>query len=329
MKQLLLFAVLLAPITDPAAQITLEQKDLVPHIGDVQEIIFETAQQSLAELGIEVDEVGGPLELDLSGDLGIADRLTMINSILSPEEAPNSEKYPEADYAIKTEDFLGAVGTLYLFVDETSTENRLLGAEGGNDDDVFTQTLTDLYQGGTPGFPDYYPLTFGKRLAPIEVPIEYQIETMQMSGSLTMEGEVDAWGTVRVPAGSFEALRLHITARGTTAVETSDGQRIEFVQEIDQFTWLAAKAGTVAMLQEVRTVPPGDTNLPPIVITQELAETKLALSIPRPHLRAKHTGPQPSPKRLLSLNRNLCYHIICIFDKATQKAELWKSSKQC
>ena len=75
-----------------------------------------------------------------------------------------------------------------------------------------------------------------------------------------MTGSVDAWGTVQVPAGSFEALRMHVRGEGEFGISVA-GETITLRQVIDQYTWSAPRVGTVANIQMISVLPVGDTAL--------------------------------------------------------------------
>ena len=97
----------------------------------------------------------------------------------------------------------------YAFFVGLGGEARLLGIEGLSDEIVDVQAAS-----GQGGFPDQYSLEFDKQFTPIEVPLNDLVPGLEVTGSLTMTGSVDAWGTVQVPAGSFEALRMHVRGEG-------------------------------------------------------------------------------------------------------------------
>ena len=68
-----------------------------------------------------------------------------------------------------------------------------------------------------------------------------------------MTGSVDAWGTVQVPAGNFEALRMHVRGEGEFGISVA-GETIILRQVIDQDTWIAPRVGTVANIQMISVV---------------------------------------------------------------------------
>ena len=81
-----------------------------------------------------------------------------------------------------------------------------------------------------------------------------------------MTGSVDAWGTVQVPAGSFEALRMHVRGEGEFGISVA-GETITLRQVIDQYTWIALRVGTVANIQMISVLPVGDTALLETVVS--------------------------------------------------------------
>jgi len=267
MKRIAFFVLLLAPLTRLDAQPVFEKEDMEPAIGDAQELIIEIALQSLSELGIQVGEPGGPQEFDFSqGLVDVMERGVFTLAIVSPADAPDGDQYPGADYAIRMEGITGIEDAVFIFMDETPTESRTLGVAGMEELNPVIQAISGAFEGGETS--DSYPLTVGKKLEPMELPMEYNIEDVKISGTMVMEGEVDAWGTAILPAGRFEVLRQSIGMRATMKLETPDGETLEFVEEIDQYQWLASRIGLVALVQETRVIPVSGGDLPSTTVTQ-------------------------------------------------------------
>ena len=267
MKWMALFPLLLVPLAGLHAQPVFEKEEMEPIIGDAQELIVETALQPLSELGIQVGETGGPQEFDFSQGLAdVMDSGVFTLAIVSPADAPDGNQYPGADYAIRMEGITGIEGAVFVFVDETPTESRTLGMTGMEELDPAIQAISGVFEGE--GTSDSYPLAVGKKLGPMEMPMEYDIEDAKLSGTMVMEGEVDAWGTALLPAGRFEVLRQSIRMRATMTLETPDGETLELVEEIDQYQWLASRVGLVALVQEARVIPVSGGDLPSTTVTQ-------------------------------------------------------------
>jgi len=118
----------------------------------------------------------------------------------------------------------------------------------------FTDVMSSPSQGaGSERFSDLYPLTFGKIVAPVTIPIEVESLGISMVGVYDMVGEVDAWGKVAVPAGTFDALRLYVHGEGEVTIGMEDEEPVTFVQSIDQWAWMAPRVGQIVMTQQVTT----------------------------------------------------------------------------
>ena len=247
------------------AQIVLDAPDMALHPGDRIELAVETYGVSLADLNLNLDETGGPLEVDFTtGPPGSLSSDVLVTTVLPLAEAPDASRFPESDYALRVEGVEGGAEPVFYYVQETETGSRILGLTGLDAPDDFQ---TDLVTSSQQSFPDYYPLSFGKTLSPIEVPLDLESAGLEISGILTMSGTVDAWGTVTVPAGQYQALRLAVHAEGPFDVEV-EGETVTLTEQIEQFTWLASGVGSVANIQEVRVSFPEESGLPPSIVTQ-------------------------------------------------------------
>ena len=219
-----------------SAQVTVLEADIAPRIGDRLEYVLQSFEGPLSESVGDIGMMGGPLVVDVRDGMG--DPLFSFASttqILLPQDAPGSEKYPEAEYVVRATDIGQDHEPTYAFFVGLGGEARLLGIEGLSDEIVDVQAASD--QGG---FPDQYPLEFDKQFTPIEVPLNNLVPELEVTGSLTMTGSVDAWGTVQVPAGSFEALRMHVRGEGEFGISVA-GETIILRQVIDQYTWIAPR----------------------------------------------------------------------------------------
>ena len=89
----------------------------------------------------------------------------------------------------------------------------------------FTDVMSSPSQGaGSERFSDLYPLTFGKIVAPVTIPIEVESLGISMVGVYDMVGAVDAWGKVAVPAGMRPGQTFKMdTDAGPTTVKVPPG----------------------------------------------------------------------------------------------------------
>jgi hypothetical protein len=205
---------------------------------------------SLTELGIDL-ETGEASELDLARDFMVEPLVTSMvaSDVLDPASAPEAGEYPEADYVVKSTDDQVGEAVYYYFQDTV-----LLGTSGAELPPGFGDLVSSLEE--SEQFQDLYPLTFGKSLAPIQVPVDIELLGLRMTGTYDMVGEVDAWGQVSVPAGTFDALRLHIGVDALFNVEADGEEPLVLAQRLDQWLWFAPRVGQVAMVQEATTQPP-------------------------------------------------------------------------
>ncbi len=150
-----------------SAQVTVSEADIAPRIGDRLEYVLQSFEGPLSESVGDIGMMGGPLVVDVRDGMG--DPLFSFASttqILLPQDAPGSEKYPEAEYVVRATDTGQDHEPTYAFFVGLGGEARLLGIEGLSDKIVDVQAASDLG-----GFPDQYPLEFDKQFTPIEVPL--------------------------------------------------------------------------------------------------------------------------------------------------------------
>ena len=145
----------------------------------------------------------------------------MESRLQDPASAPDADEYAEADYVLKTSDDQTGDDVYYYF-QESDSQPVLLGIGGADLPPGFTDPMSSAAGPGSQQFPDFYPLTFGKTLAPINILIDVEFLGLQMIGAYDMSGEVDAWGQVSVPAGTFDALRVNIHGEGVLTIGIED-----------------------------------------------------------------------------------------------------------
>ncbi len=225
---------------------------------------------SLTELGIDL-EVGEANELDPAGDFTVEPLVTsMVESdVLHPASAPGAGDYPEADYVVKSTD--DQVGEVYYYFMNAS-QPIFLGTGGAELPSGFSDLISSPTEGSDlDQFQDFYPLTFGKSLAPIQVPVDIELLGLRMTGTYDMVGEVDAWGQVSVPAGTFDALRLHVGIDALLNMEAEGEEPLILAQRIDQWAWFTPRIGQVALVQQATTqLPEGIEGVEELIFAQVL-----------------------------------------------------------
>ena len=100
---------------------------------------------------------------------------------------------------------------------------------------------------------------------------------MTSSGLYDYQYAVDAWGEIRLPAGTFDCLRVHQTGTGVVTFTGNDqlASLGEMTAEIDAYGWYARGIGVVAMVVETKqTFASG--NIPPTTATQIARLTEIS-----------------------------------------------------
>ena len=102
---------------------------------------------------------------------------------------------------------------------------------------------------------------------------------MTSTGLYNYQYAVDAWGEIRLPAGTFDCLRVHQTGTGVITFTGNDqlASLGEMTAEIDAYGWYAHGIGAVAMVIETKqTFSSG--NIPPTTNTQIARLTEISIS---------------------------------------------------
>ncbi len=236
------------------AQVTMNVADLAPRIGDHSEMTVDVFQTPLADLGIDFAS-GGPLEVDPTVAFDVAPLVTSSTTtdVLDPSSAPDAELYVGVDYVVKTSD-VQTGEDVYFYFQEDDSQPVLLGISGSDLQPGFTDIMSAVVQdAGTQQFSDFYPLTFGKSFAPISVPIDVESLGLSMTGAYDMTGEVDAWGQVSVPAGTFDALRVFVHGESVLTLEAESEEPTVLTQTVDQWSWMAPRVGQCVVIQQITT----------------------------------------------------------------------------
>ena len=262
-----LFLVILGAFTTSQAQIVLTQNEIPSAIGITNEFYINSGGTVTVDVGNE----GGPQTWDFS-EGPKAD--SVVESIVNKVNTPFADLFPDANLVYNTNalniagidtasgfqymrlgenglDFLGAgseniLGFPLALAFDSSLITLPLPLEYGSlwsDSIVFLEVFEDLYENPSPNplFPDPY--------LDVRVKIEF-----------TTRGEVDAWGTVSVPHGEFETLRVRKVE--TTHLQFSVLLGFIFVPVFDstftviRYDWYSEDLGTVVTV----TSRPDETN---------------------------------------------------------------------
>lgn len=254
------------------AQITLSPDDLRLTVGMTWELEVAIAQGSLEDSEFNIGSAGADESFDLTGVL--ANSISIRSSVIPLEQAPDAARFPDADYAVHNiVTAPNATGTLeefetYDYFQRSAAGDVPVGSEGPAGQVPFP--TIDI---GTP-----WPLEFGKSWTVENLSLDQTIAPgLTSSGLYDYQYVVDAWGEIRLPAGTFECLRLHQTGTG---VVTFTGDVLleslgEVTAEIDAYAWFARGLGTVAMVVETRQAF-ASGNIPPTTTTLVVRLTELS-----------------------------------------------------
>ena len=261
---------LLLPLS-ATAQITLSLDDLRPSLGMTWEQEVATVLSSLEDTGFDIGSAGADQSFDLTSFL--ANTIHVRSSVIPLEQAPGAASFPAADYAVHS-----IIGTdeieTYDYFQRSAASDVLIGTEGPAGQVppamvamvAMVAIMVDVYI-GTP-----WPLEFGKRGTVENFSLDQTLAPgVTASGRYDYQYAVDAWGEIRLPAGIFECLRLHLTVTGVFTVTGNDqlASLGEVTDEIDAYMWYArgiGGIGGVAMVVETRQTFASGT-IPPTTIT--------------------------------------------------------------
>ena len=197
---------LLSCMTLPA-QITLDAESLRLPIGTTFTMESYILQGNMLETGISQGPAGPDLAFDLNGPIdGL--RILLQGTVVRLEEAPSSDQYPTADYAARydIENPDGTHGVSYAYFRRGDQGDVAVAIDGNG---------TSLAPNQDSPIP--MPIKFGARWEDVEIPVANEVlPGVHLVGTLTQSGEIDAWGTVSVPAGEFPYLRIFSDAAGVT-----------------------------------------------------------------------------------------------------------------
>ncbi len=273
------------PLT-ATAQITLSPDDLRLSLGMTWEQEVATVLSSLEDSNFDIGSAGAGQSFDLTGSISNSILAFVRSSVIPLDQAPDAASFPGADYAVHN---ITTVPNATGGTDEIETYNYfqrspagdvLVGAEGPAGQVSFP--LIDI---GTP-----WPLEFGKSWAVENFSLDQTIAPgITSSGLYDYQYVVDAWGEIRLPAGTFECLRVHQTGTGVVTF-TGNAQLAslgEVTAEIDAYGWYARGIGTVALVVETKQTFASGA-LPPTTATQIARLTEI--SIPATAIAAESWG---------------------------------------
>lgn len=273
------------PLT-ATAQITLSPDDLRLSLGMTWEQEVATVLSSLEDSGFDIGSAGADQSSDLTGAIPNSILAFIRSSVIPLEQVPDAASFSDADYAVyniaTAPNATGGTDEIetYHYFQRSPTGDVLVGAEGPAGQVSFP--LIDI---GTP-----WPLEFGKSWAVESFSLDQTIAPgITSSGLYDYQYAVDAWGEIRLPAGTFDCLRIHQT--GTGVVTFTGNAQLESLgevtAEIDAYAWYARGIGAVALVAETKQTFASGA-LPPSTNTQIARLTEI--SIPATAIAATSWG---------------------------------------
>ena len=257
------------------AQMTLSPDDLRLSLGMTWEQEIATVLSSLEDTGFDIGPDGADQSSDLTGSISNSMLAFVRSSVLSLEQAPDAASFSDADYAVyniaTVPNATGGTDEIetYHYFQRSPVGDVLVGAEGPAGQVAFP--LVDM---GTP-----WPLEFGKSWMVENFPLDLTIAPgITSSGLYDYQYAVDAWGEIRLPAGTFECLRIHQTGTGVFTFAGNDqlASLGEVTAEIDAYGWYARGIGAVAMVVETKQTF-ASSALPPTTNTQIARLTEISI----------------------------------------------------
>ncbi|MBT3345327.1 MAG: hypothetical protein HN712_18160 [Gemmatimonadetes bacterium] len=243
-----------------SAQITLDAESLRLPIGTTFTIESFILQGSMLETGISQGPAGPDQAFDLTGPIdGL--RILLHGTVIPLEEAPGSDQHPTADYAARydIENPDGSLAVSYAYFRRGEQGDVAVAIDGNGTSQAPSQDS-----------PIPIPMEFGASWEGVQTPVANEVlPGVELVGTLTQSGEIDAWGTVSIPAGEFPYLRIFSNAVGVTKYQGDpDLEAIGDLELATQgFSWVTYHLGTVLSMIQTATSSPNGT-LPPSVTTQ-------------------------------------------------------------
>lgn len=204
---------------------------IYPQPNDSIEICIDS---TITNTNFEMGEDGENKQWDFS--MAIADRYSYVKYTM-PQEQPNSSNFTDADIAFADES--GVVS----FITKSNTLMQTIGMSM-----TFSYIGRQAVRLNDPmkihKFPVEYEDEFGDLAnavvaIPLDTTIDYNgtslsIDSVGIDISFTVSSEIDGWGTVKTPTGSYQCLREFYKQIRTTALSAySMGFPVPFQQRTD------------------------------------------------------------------------------------------------
>ena len=209
-------------------------------------------QGTIADLGVDLLQVGKNLQMDFSQDITANDIIVqteIVSAILSPSETPYDHTYPDADKVVYSRTGTASEQWMY-YSSENSTEN-LLGicstgtCENGMPDLMKAQDMDVSLWKNPLVLGSEWSFSFEKK----KITLFPDLDVFFQSNYTSI---IDSEGVITTPAGSFRAIRL---SKSGSEIVTYDNEEInnsmgEGRSEITEQFWFSPEGYTVIQLRE-------------------------------------------------------------------------------
>lgn len=271
MRKISVFLITLAAL--PLAAQPVFTADDLPDIGYEATLIQDTVKPIIVDVGT----TGGPQTWDFSREV-FGD--TVPFEVLEPADTPVADSFPDAEFVYHLAGVLQdtITGDLWQYYQTTSTQMLMIG-------DYAESYSIRLYH-------DYDPDRVAS-VFPLQMDAEWQdsyhtLDSLDPFGLFILEmtssssSKVDAWGTVIVPADTFDEALRYITYDTTLMIQTKMGTPDTLLQRTINYTWVAAEVGAVVRISSLEDEidPQFDTAGTYVVLTENnftpgIEETKM------------------------------------------------------
>ncbi|MEM6629346.1 MAG: T9SS type A sorting domain-containing protein [Bacteroidota bacterium] len=247
MKQYFLFFIFsCATLNLALSQITLTHEDLLNMIGSS----FTQVEERNDNIAVSPGEPGVNQVWDFRS-ISIVDSVLITNEFLNPEETLYKDQYPEANIVQRISSPTDPGIVLSSFYQITPSEFVELGSVG-TISMPFDSTIFSFEQDTVA----FLPLTYQSSFTTVLNDTVALGGIFQTLSSDTTNYLVDGWGTLRLPSGDYECLRLRQDVVSVSS-EVVNGVVISMdVQTYIQYDWIGKNNYFLAMVQS----QDGETN---------------------------------------------------------------------
>lgn len=205
-----------------AAQITIRAEDFAGHIGQSSTVATYSSEDSV-QLQAIVDATGESQTYDFT-NVSISDTLQgAVSYHGEPDDLPAGEDYPSSNYAM----------ALQLGVESATQDSTVWIFNRIDDDALYTLGGAFVFENPNTGEDDTLSFAYDPPRLNFPLPASYGdqwSDTTAFFGSeMLVESEIEGWGTLVTPFGSYDALRVRMTTTTSSFGFTTQSHDIQFV----------------------------------------------------------------------------------------------------